>query len=240
MADTGQRAQRGLCPFGGFAGCGLGVVPEIFGHRSNGADRNHRRQIAFDCCGKVHRLRLQIAGDNGTYQTQFQRLCSFDRFAACHHLHGRCGTDQARGANGAASTGNEARCYLGQAHLRCFQHHAKAASKGNFQPAPKRTAMYGRDPWLLRRFDPGDQIGQVLRDGRLAKSGHIGPGDEDAPRTDQHHGVDRTVGIQPHHRAPQRLAQGLPKGIDGRVVDGDHGDGTVARDGKALPKAFCV
>lgn len=209
-ADRRQRAQRGVCAFGGLADAGLGFVPEPGGFRLQRAGADRLRRLSVQLCAQEGRSGGdQIALDHRVDQPQLARPGGAQRFAIGHQIDRRGHADQTRGADRSAGAGDDAQRDLGQARSGLGIRDPPAASHRNLQPAAEGRAMDRRAPRLGRALDPGDDIGQVRRLRRLAELAHVGAGDEGPASAGQHGAAHGRFGVHSRHRVPQALPDRL-------------------------------
>ncbi|MDZ7645061.1 MAG: hypothetical protein U5K76_13110 [Woeseiaceae bacterium] len=130
----------------------------------------------------------------------------------------------------ASGTRQQAQVDFRQADARAAGGDAAVATHGNLQSAAEGRAVDGGDHGLLHSVQPHDDIREVRCLRRLAEFADVGSGDERAAVAAQHARVDAAVAVQRlkacHEPGPHRLRQG----IDGRVIDGDHGDSAATFD----------
>ena len=140
------------------------------------------------------------------------------------HLQRLRHASQTREALSAASTGQQAKFHLRQAHLGVRAGDAVVAAEGNLQSAAQRGAVDDRNAWLVARLDDVDYLRQTRRLWRLAELLDISTRVKGAPFADQHDDAYLRVRFGVLKSLQQALAHGMTKRIDRWVVDRDQSD----------------
>ncbi len=136
-------------------------------------------------------------------------------------LHRRFGSDQARQALGAAGAGQDADLHFGETHLGARHGDAVMAGERHLEPAAERIAMDRRDHRFRAVVEHVVGAPAGWRGGRPAELADVGAGDKAAAGADQHHGLDRWVGIAAVDRTDDALRHAGRQRVDRRVVDRD-------------------
>ena len=146
-----------------------------------------------------------------------------------NHVERRLGADQTRQTLRAATARQDADQYFRQTYLRPGQCDPVMARHGDFQTAAKRIAMDGGDDRLLTGVEHIVNALTQRQPGTIrSKGADVGAGDEAAPRADQHHGLDRRIGVAARDALLDALGHARPERIHRRIVHGDDADVALA------------
>ena len=102
------------------------------------------------------------------------------------------------------------------------------ARERDLEPAAERGAVHGGDHGFQGALDQVEHLVEAGLPRRLAELGDVGAGDEGAPGAGDDDGADRRVSDRLGDAVTQPLAHVLAQCVDGRVVDGEHGDAAAA------------
>ncbi len=147
-----------------------------------------------------HRNRglAQIAAFGNQFVDDAEPLGFLGRNVAARHdhLHRRLRADQPRQPLGAAAAGQDADQDLGQADPGARHGDAVVRGERHLQPAAQRIAVDRRDHRFRARVE--HLVSALSRDGRRtarAELADVGAGDKAAAGADQHHRLDRRIGV---------------------------------------------
>ena len=134
------------------------------------------------------------------------------------------GAGEARQALGAAGARQQAEMDFRQTEPRAGQGHAIVSAERSLEAAAQRRAVQRSHDQLGRVFHRRNDVVQVGALGRLAEFADIGAGDEGAPATNQHDGVDIRIlgeGVDAFFDA---VTDGGRQGVYRRIVDREDTD----------------
>ena len=174
--------------------------------------------------GEVHRMRGQIAFEDGIDETRGMRLGRTDRRTGNDHLERLHRADKTRQPHRAAAARQQAELHLGKAELGAGIGDAEMAAERQFQPAAERRAVDGGDRRLgdgLERRKDGAQF-RLLH--RFAEFGDVGASDKSPAGAGDDNSRDRSIIAQGDQSLHQRFADMKTQRVDRRVVDDDDGD----------------
>ena len=145
------------------------------------------------------------------------------------HVERRLRADQARQPLRAAGAGEDADQHLGQPDLGARHRDPVMAGERGFETAAERIAVDRRDH-RLRALVHHVVVrgGSAAAQPALAELADIGAGDKAAPGADQHHRLDRRVGIALVERSDDALRHPRRQRVHRRIVDGDDADIAVS------------
>ena len=167
------------------------------------------------------------------------RLLGRDVAAGDDHVERRFRADQPRQALRAAGAGQDADLHLGQTDLGARHRDPVMAGERGFEPAAQRIAMDRGDHRLVALVHHVVVAAAGRRRRRPpAELADIGAGDKAASGADQHHRLDRWVGVALVERRDDALRHARRQRVDRRVVDRDDPDLAVFLEADQLARAF--
>ena len=172
----------------------------------------------------------EIALDDAIDQAGGVRVARLERLSGHAHVQGLLDADETRQPLRALGAGNDPEVDLGLADERLRHGDAEVAGHGDLETAAERRAMNRHDHGLGAVFDARQQRVHVAR--RLAiaprrtlEAVDIGAGDEGPARAHEHDRRHRLVALRGVEGLDDGFGNAGTQRIDGRVVDGDDGDG---------------
>ena len=169
----------------------------------------------------------EVARLHRVHEAEGGSLLGAHRIAGQRHGEGLLRPDQAGQALRAPGPGNEAELDLGQAELRRRRGDAGMAGERQFEAAAKGHAVDRCHDGLRGAVDPGQDVGQDRRAGRLAELGDVRPSDEQLARRRDDDAADRLVGQGRAQAFVEGGAKRGAQGVDGGIREGEHGDAAV-------------
>ena len=167
------------------------------------------------------------------------RLLGRDVAAGDDHVERRLRPDQPRQALRAAGAGQDADLHLGQPDPGARHGDPVMAGERGFEPAAQRIAVDRGDDRLVALVHHIVMAAAGRRRRRtLAELPDIGPGDKAAARADQHHRLDRGVGVALVERRDDALRHAGRHRVDRRVIDRDDPDLAILFKADQLARAF--
>src|SRR5215467_9358887 len=136
----------------------------------------------------------------------------------------------ARQPLGAAGARKQAELYLRQTEARALHAHPVVAGQGDLEPAAECRAMDRRHDRLRRALDQVENRVQTGLLWRLAELRDVGARDEGAAGADDDDRLHRVVADRLLDTVVQALTHVLAEGIDGRVIDSEHGHAAASAE----------
>ena len=191
----------------------------------NGPARNRLRQgTRQGVAGEGHGGLGERFLDDAVDQAGLGGLRAVEAGVFRRHGDRRRRADEARQPLGAAGAGNDAEIDLGQGEAGIRFGEPKPTAQSELQPAAEGRAAHRCDPRLCSMLDATDQLGQQRQLDRPVEFGDVGAADEELARPGQNHRAHRWIGVACVGDLPQPGADGAAQRVDGRIVDGDHGN----------------
>ncbi len=219
MVPAPTTAARSIFFAGVPAGTSGIALPEGVEHAGVGARRGElvvhlgdlleRPLLGDDALGEGDRAGAQVVAHDLVDDAHLLGPRGPHGIAADDHLERSLDSGDAWQALGPARPGQKPKLDLGQAHLPRSHGDAVVAREADFEAAPERRAVNGRDDGLGAAFDGIEHAVESRRLGRLAELADVGARDEGAAAAYDDHGADAGIGQPLGDPVQQSLAHAL-------------------------------
>ena len=183
------------------------------------------------------RAGTQIALDHSSTNPVF-RLRRADRLRGQDEFERLLGADEARQPLRAAGAGNDAERHLGQGESRGRRRNAIVAGERDLEPSAHHRAVHGGDHRNLSASKPLNSVRYSASFGGPANSPMSAPEKKVRAFADQDDGADVFAASNLVESLAQSGAHVRRDGVDGRIVDDDQRQLTVALDAHTLSKTL--